>query len=84
MKESIKINFKHYIYYLAEDDSIEIEVTHVRKDGSESNCFIPARDITIEEAWLDVVKTLFPGANIMVDEEYVYPEEEEEEEGKNQ
>lgn len=77
MKESIKINFKHYMYYLAEDDSLEIEVTHVRKDGSESNCFIPARDITIEEAWLDVVKKLFPGAKIMVDEKYVYPEEEE-------
>lgn len=71
MKESIKINFKRYIYDLADDDSIEIEVTHVRKDGSESNCYMPARDITIEEAWLDVVKTLFPGANIMVEDEYI-------------
>lgn len=79
MKEIIKINFKHYIYYLTDDDDIAVEIKRVNKDGSESNCFMPARDITIEEAWLDVVKALFPGANIMVDEEYVYPEEEEEE-----
>lgn len=78
-KESIKINFKRYIYDLADDDEIAVEIKRVNKDGSESNCFMPARDITIEEAWLDVVKALFPGANIMVDDEYidgcVYPEE---------
>lgn len=71
MKENIKINFKRYIYDLADDDAIAIEVTRVRKDGAESNCFMPARDITIEEAWLDVVKSLFPSANVMVEDEYI-------------
>lgn len=81
MKESIKINFKRYIYDLTEDDSISVEIIHVKRDGSESVHFMPERDITIEEAWLNVVKSLFPGANIMVEDEYidgcVYPEEEE-------
>lgn len=79
-KESIKINFKRYIYDLADDDEIAVEITRVNKDGSASKCFMPARDITIEEAWLDVVKALLPNANIMVDDEYidgcVYPDEE--------
>lgn len=81
MKENIKINFKRYIYDLADDDEIAVEITRVNKDGSESKCFMPARDITIEEAWLDVVKYLFSNANIIVEDEFidgcVYPEEEE-------
>lgn len=79
MKESIKINFKRYIYDLADDDNIAVEIIRVKEDGSEGTCFMAARDITIEEAWLEVVKALFPNANIMVEDEYidgrVYPEE---------
>lgn len=70
-KENIKINFKRYIYDLADDDNIAVEIIRVNKDGSESVSFMAARDITIEEAWLEVVKRLFPDANIMVEDEYI-------------
>lgn len=71
MKESIKINFKRHFYDWSDTETISIDITHVNKDGSESVCMIPEREITIEEAWLDVVKSLLPKANIMVEDEVI-------------